>query len=445
MLDKLKASARSLAQKAPVQVALGVQKRYGKDSAGNLAAVVTYYGFLSLFPLILLGLAVTGFVLAGDPATQSEWGQKLADAVPGLGPLIGRNIESVVEARGPASLVGAALLLWAGIGIVEAAGWSVSRVFRVPEYQGFLKKKAWSIATLVSLGVLWLLSTSVAGYAANVDLGRSLDLIVQPVGGLVAFALDFALFMVAYRLLVQGRGPTFRQLWPGALLAAAGWFLLKLLGSWYATRTVATSSAIYGTFGAVIGVLVLLYLAARVFMYGAELNAVLIERKEGAPMEGKERDTGELTTSAGSNGGTVSSNGDGTTVPAKPPTDRSTLELIRGIASDTGTLVKKEVELAKQEITEGVVTKAKAAGAFGAAGVLALFALGFMGMAGAWALALVLPTWAGFLIVAGVFVLIAGVAALMGKRGMSNSSVAPEKTKQTVKEDVEWAKEALRR
>jgi inner membrane protein YhjD len=435
VLDKLKAFARRLTAKAPVQVALAVQKRYGKDSAGNLSAVVTYFGFLSLFPLILLGLAVVGFVLAGEPATQHDWATRLSDAVPGLGPLIGRNIEAVVESRGPATLVGAALLLWAGIAIVEAAGWAVSRVFRVPEYQGFLKKKLWSIATLVALGVLWLLSTSIAGFAANVDLGRSLDLLVQPVGGLVAFALDFVLFMVAYRLLVQGRGPGFRQLWPGALLAAAGWFLLKLLGSWYATRTVASSSAVYGTFGAVIGVLVLLYLAARVFMYGAELDAVLIERKEGAPMEGKERDTGELTTS-------VRANGD---APATPPTDRSTLELIRGIASDTGTLVKKEVELAKQEIAEGVVTKAKAAGAFGAAGVLALFALGFIGMAGAWALALVLPTWAGFLIVAGVFLSIAGIAALVGKRGMSKGSVAPEKAKQTVKEDVEWAKAALRR
>jgi inner membrane protein YhjD len=440
VLERIKASARRLTATAPVQVALAVQKRYGKDSAGNLSAVVTYFGFLSLFPLILLGLAVVGFVLAGEPATQNEWATKLSDAVPGLGPLIGRNIESVVESRGPATLVGAGLLLWAGIAIVEAAGWAVSRVYRVPEYQGFLKKKLWSIATLVALGVLWLVSTSVAGFAANVDLGRSLDLLVQPVGGLVAFALDFVLFMVAYRLLVQGRGPTFRQLWPGSLLAATGWFLLKLLGSWYATRTVTTSSAVYGTFGAVIGVLVLLYLAARVFMYGAELNAVLIERKEGAPMEGKERDTGELTTS-------VSPNGDGTptTVPATPPTDRSTLELIRGIASDTGTLVKKEVELAKQEIAEGVVTKAKAAGAFGAAGVMALFAVGFIGMAGAWALSRVLPIWAGFLIVGGVFLAIAGTAALIGKRGMSQSSVAPEKTKQTVKEDVEWAKEALRR
>jgi hypothetical protein len=92
------------------------------------------------------------------------------------------------------------------------------------------------------------------------------------------------------------------------------------------------------------------------------------------------------------------------------------------------------------------MAKVKGAAAFGAAGAIGLFALGFLGMAGAWALDLVLPTWAAFLIVGGVFLLIAGVAALVGRSKMSGGpSIAPEKTKQTVKEDVAWAKAALRR
>jgi len=126
--------------------------------------------------------------------------------------------------------------------------------------------------------------------------------------------------------------------------------------------------------------------------------------------------------------------------------NQSTLELVRGIASDTGILVRKELELARTEIVEAVMARVKAIGALGTAGVCMLFALVFGGFAAATALGLVMPLWAGFLIVMGAFVGIAGVAALMGIMKMkSPPPLAPEETERTIKEDVQWAKEALKR
>ena len=90
-------------------------------------------------------------------------------------------------------------------------------------------------------------------------------------------------------------------------------------------------------------------------------------------------------------------------MPASTNGARGTGPLLRSIAADISTLVSKQIELAKQEIGEMVGTRAKAVGVFGAAAVLGLFVIGFLGLAGAEALDLVLPRWAAMLIVAGVF------------------------------------------
>ena len=123
----------------------------------------------------------------------------------------------------------------------------------------------------------------------------------------------------------------------------------------------------------------------------------------------------------------------------------STPELLRSIASDTSVLLRKEMELAKQEIVEAVTARMQAAAAMAAAGFLFIFMLVFLGLAGAVALDRVLPGWAARLVVAGGFLLLAVPAVLFALRRLRKPGLAPEETKRTVKEDVEWAKQQLRR
>jgi len=130
---------------------------------------------------------------------------------------------------------------------------------------------------------------------------------------------------------------------------------------------------------------------------------------------------------------------------APEPDPRSTLELVRDIAAESQTLVRKEVELAKQEIIEAIMARVMAAAALGIAGLFGLFVLLFGALAAAAALDLVLPAWAAALIVAGAFVLLAAPAALLGVRRMKAPSLKPEETVRTVKEDVEWARAQLKR
>ena len=124
---------------------------------------------------------------------------------------------------------------------------------------------------------------------------------------------------------------------------------------------------------------------------------------------------------------------------------RSTMELVKDIAADTSSLVRKEVELAKQEVLEAITARLKAAGAMAAAGVFGLFMVGFLALAAAAALDIILPTWLAALIVAGGFAVIAGPAVLFGLRRMKAPPLAPEETVRTVKEDVEWARAQLKR
>ena len=117
--------------------------------------------------------------------------------------------------------------------------------------------------------------------------------------------------------------------------------------------------------------------------------------------------------------------------------------MITSAIDGTRTLVKKQVELAKIEVTEAVSVRAKGAGMMAGAAVMALYALGFAAAAGSVALALVLPAWAANLIVAALFVAIAGTLALMGRKAIKNAPTAPEQTQETLKEDARWARQQI--
>ena len=123
----------------------------------------------------------------------------------------------------------------------------------------------------------------------------------------------------------------------------------------------------------------------------------------------------------------------------------SIAEVVRAIAADLSLLVRQQIELAKQEMSEAAMARARGVGAFVAAGVLSLFVVGFLGMTLAAALAIVLPNWLANLIVAGLFLLIAIVAVLLGRASMTTPRATAERTKETLKEDVEWAKQQIRR
>ena len=114
-------------------------------------------------------------------------------------------------------------------------------------------------------------------------------------------------------------------------------------------------------------------------------------------------------------------------------------ELVSGMTADFGTLVRKELELAKAEVREEAKTSGKAAGMLGAAGLAAHFALLFVSLALAWGLTEIMPEGFAFLLVGILYAVLAAVLATQGKKRMQQVR-PPENTIETVKEDVAWAK-----
>jgi YihY family inner membrane protein len=420
-----------------VRIAQALTDRYAKDSGGYMSAAIAYYGFLSLFPLMLLALSVTGFVLAGRPDLQEDVATSISRAIPGLEGLLG-DLDRFIAARAGAGILGLVGLVWTGTGVAGAARNALRRIFRQPLPEGIVEDKVWLVIKTIGLGSLALVATGVAGVVGAIDVDGPVGVLLLVLVPVATFALDALLFLAAYWTFMKGR-PPWRSLLPGAVFAAVGWAVLKLVGAWYASRTVQGSAGVYGAFATTVGVLVLLYLAGRLFVYGAELNAVLLEEHG----TGK-REEDPIKRSQG--GGVVERARNGPPgEPRRAVGDRSTVDLVKSIGTDASLLFRKEIELAKQEVKEGITARVQAIIALSVAGVTGLFALGYLLAAGAAGLDEALQPWASRLIVAVVLLLVAGGAAMAGIRRMKSPPMTPVKTKETIKEDVEWARAALKR
>jgi membrane protein len=443
---------------------LAVLKKFGEDRAGQLAALIAYYGFFSLFPLLLAFVTLSGMLFE-----RSDMQDRLVDAALSQFPVIGdqlrRNVQSLPD-KGVALAIGIAGALWAGLAGIKAAQNAMDHVWDVPmkRQPSFPIALLRAVLMLLTLGVFVLLASFLGGIAAGTEDAP----FAVRLGGIAGtLVLNVSIFLVAYRVLTV-EDVRWRDAVIGALFAGIAWTVLQALGGYVIGHRLESAKETYGFFAVVIGLLTWIYLGAQVTLLGAEMNVVrarnlwpraldpdrLMEADERALRdharveERREEETVEVQ--FGDDGG------GGASQVGVPPQSaaqgaastnggRGTGPLLRSIAADISTLVSKQIELAKLEIGEMVGTRAKAIGVFGAAAVLGLFVIGFLGMAGAEALDLVLPRWAAMLIMAAVFGVLAAVAIVAARGWLRSSASKPELTQESLKEDVQWAKQQLKR
>lgn len=256
---------------APAAFAVGVVKKFGDDRAGQLAALIAYYGFFSLFPLLLVLVSVLGWLLDADPDLQ----RRVLDSTLAQFPVLGTDIrENVGNVRGSGIALAVGILgaLWAGLGAMQAAQTAMNELWDVPlrRRPNFLVSRLRSLVMLVVLGGAALATTVVGAAGAILDglgpLARVAAL------GLPA-VLNVGIFVLAFKVLTD-RPLGWRQLLPGAVVAAAAWALLQGVGGYYVTRTIRGAGDTYGVFAVVIGLLSWLYLQAQATILAAEVNVV---------------------------------------------------------------------------------------------------------------------------------------------------------------------------
>jgi uncharacterized BrkB/YihY/UPF0761 family membrane protein len=236
---------------------IGVVKKFGDDQAGYLAAIIAYYAFFSIFPLLLAFATVLGFILQNNHRLQDS----IIKTVQNNFPVLGQSFQiGHLRGSGIGLVVGLVFTLLAGIGVIQALQYAMDEIWGVPKRKrpNFFVSRLRALLMLAVLGIATLAATAVSNL---------------PFGFLGSLLLNIGIAAVAYKVLTVA-DITWMDVAPGALVAGVALTLLQTFGGLLVRHTLKNASATYGTFAVVIGLLSFIYLGAQIFIYAAEINVV---------------------------------------------------------------------------------------------------------------------------------------------------------------------------
>lgn len=258
-------------------VPLAVAYKLADDDGPYLAAMIAYYGFVSLFPLLLLGVTLLGFVLHDDPVAQQAVLTSALRNFPVIGDQIRANVRSL-EGSWTALVVGVVIALYGGLGVTHAAQHALNQVWAVPKAARPSIQSSYGRGLLmVGLVGMGLLLTAALSAATSTTELADLGVLVRTAGMIVSIVVNIALFLLTYRLLTPRRLPVGRA-WVGAVSAGLSWQVVLTAGTYLLATRLPGASATYGLFAIVLGLLFWIYVAAALFVVCAEIDAVLVER-----------------------------------------------------------------------------------------------------------------------------------------------------------------------
>jgi uncharacterized BrkB/YihY/UPF0761 family membrane protein len=261
-----------LQQRSPAAgFAIAVVYKYIDDQAGYLAALLAYYAFVSLFPMLLLLTTVLGVVLRNRP----EWRADIYDSALAQFPLIGDQLSEPSALSGGTTgvVIGVLVALYGGLGVGQALQnametvWAVPRNLRPDPIRSRLR----------SLLLLLLLGSALIATTGLVAVGRFLGALGTVGVVIAALALNTTVCVVAFRVTTT-RPLTIKEVLPGAVCAAVIWQLLQWFGTTYVQHVVASASVTNSVFAVVLGLIAFLYLVSTALLICAEVNVVRVDK-----------------------------------------------------------------------------------------------------------------------------------------------------------------------
>ncbi len=258
-------------------IGFGVVKKFGDDRAGSLAALIAYYGFLAVFPLLLLLTTSLGLALGANSSLQTA---VLNSALRDF-PIIGNQLVGPTGQIRPLRGSGAALvfgvggLLWGSLGVTQVSQLAMAEVWNVPGVirPNFVARFARGLSLFGVIG-LGLVATTVL---ASLSTFGSAALPLKVLGIVGSVAINIGLYVAAFRLTTPASVPT-GELVPGAALGGIAWSVLQALGGYLVGHQLRHASQVYGYFGSVLGLVSWIYLGAQMTLYAAEFNVVRSRR-----------------------------------------------------------------------------------------------------------------------------------------------------------------------
>ncbi|HEX2821536.1 MAG TPA: YihY/virulence factor BrkB family protein [Streptosporangiaceae bacterium] len=273
MAKKAIRAADELQQRhAWLAVPVAVWKKFGDDSAGNLAALIAYYAFAALFPLLLVLVTVLDIVLKNDPALQKKLLNSALAQYPVIGPQLG-HIGRLHQA-GLALVIGLLGTFIGSRGVATAMQNALNSVWEIP----IARRPSFPWSWLRSFGLILVIGLGLIGTTIVSGLASGAGHVLTGLGASVAaiavsLVLNIGVFWLAFRLGTASE-IGWRQLRLGAVIGAVIWQVLQSFGGYFVSHQLAHASPSYGTFAVVIGLLAWLYLEAELTLYAVEINVV---------------------------------------------------------------------------------------------------------------------------------------------------------------------------
>ncbi|MBO0835725.1 MAG: YihY/virulence factor BrkB family protein [Actinobacteria bacterium] len=254
-------------------LAIGVAtwKKFSDDQAGNLAALVAYYAFASVLPLLLVAYTILDLLAKGNADLAERLGNALNDY-----PIVNQiGVSHGLSRTGLALVIGFLLMLYASLGVANAIQNAMNTAWAVPKYQrpGFPRNLVRSLGLIAVLGPGEIITIALSTIAGGVGHLGGVGAKIAAVA--VSLLLNIGMFWLGFRI-ATARQVTGRDLRLGATLAAIAWQILQLAAG-FGISLVHTNSA-YGVFGTVLGLLAWFYLQAQITLYVVELDVVRARR-----------------------------------------------------------------------------------------------------------------------------------------------------------------------
>lgn len=248
-----------------------VIKKYGDDEAGHQAALITYYGFLSLFPLLLVATTVLQMSIQNNPELQQSVLKSIGQYFPTLGDQLQSNIHTATKS-GVALVLGLLFTLYGARGGADAFRNAINHIWHVPKDKRarFPKGALTSLSILLIGGMGLVLSVVLAGQvtgAGHVGVVKILSL-------LVSVMVMAGMFVLILKMSCDNKKLTYKNFYLSSVLSAIGIVLVQNFGTYLLTNQLKNLSTLYGTFAIVLGLLFWIYLQVQIVLYAVEIGTV---------------------------------------------------------------------------------------------------------------------------------------------------------------------------
>ena len=255
-------------------------RTFTEKQAAQASAGLAYYTFFSIFPLMLAFIAGGSYFLDSNQVFSTVT-QFIQQALPISRQIINENLEVILEQRGTAGMVSLLILLWSASGMFTNLAYNINLAWPRARRRNFLQNRLVGLWMIVGLILLIALSLVLSWLTARLPFMRSLDqassttlIVLKLISALGSWLMIFLVFLMLYHWIPRMRVPWNATLW-GALIASLAWKAAIAGFGWYLGSSFGQYQLVYGSLGAIVAFLFLIYIISMITLFGAHLSAAI--------------------------------------------------------------------------------------------------------------------------------------------------------------------------